>query len=102
MLGDELAEWELMTRNNLPGAGALQGPLAEKGPKTWREMLSGNLGSTPSQGLGDTSTQGQLINEAWKNVASTTAGLKGLMLDVAKMFANFANGIPDNPADLGR
>lgn len=102
VLGDELAEWEFMTRNNLPGAGALQGTFAEKGPRNWNQVVRGELGATESQGLGDTSTQGQLVNEAWKNVASTTAGLKGLMLDVAKMFANFANGIPDNPADLGR
>lgn len=101
VLGDELAEWELMTRNSLPGAGALQGPLAEKGPKTWREMLSGNLGSTPSQGLGEQGTQGQIVSEAMRNVIATTSGFKGLILQVADMFRAFGNGIPDNPADLG-
>lgn len=95
VLGDNVATWELMTRINAPGMGALS-EIANKGPGTFRDIVTGNLGSRQSTGLGDTQTQEKIVSDAMSNVAQMTKGFKMLLIEIASMIKNFSATLPDD------
>ena len=95
--GDETAMWEFMYKINAPGMGALS-EMGYKGPNAFFQIAKGNLGSTPSTGLGDVKAQPEIVSDAMRNVAQMTSGFKGLLTAIASMITDFSKTLPeDNP-----
>lgn len=95
--GDETAMWEFMYKINAPGMGALS-EMGDKGPNAFFKIAKGNLGSTPSTGLGDVKAQPEIVSDAMRNVAQMTSGFKGLLTAIASMITEFSKTLPeDNP-----
>ena len=95
--GDETAMWEFMYKINAPGMGALS-EMGYKGPNAFFQIAKGNLGSTPSTGLGDVKAQPEIVSDAMRNVAQMTTGFKALLVAIASMITDFSKTLPeDNP-----
>ena len=98
--GDKVAMWEFMTRINAPGMSALQ-EIGYKGPNTFFNVAQGNIGSTPSTGLGEDATQTELVSDAMKNLAQQTTGFKGLLIAIADMITRFSNTLQVDESPKG-